>query len=132
MAINTKKAGPILERAKASIRLICFFLLFYRLPLLENKTKLTSLFCKENAFLLNNIFLVGIAFAIFYGTIFPLLAEGLANRKISVQAPFFNQVSLPLIIVLLILMGLTPFLAWNKASITRQIFGCLWQSLWAL
>ena len=100
--------------------IICFFLLFYRLPLLENKTKLTNLFCKENAFLLNNIFLVGIAFAIFYGTIFPLLAEGLANRKISVQAPFFNQVSLPLIIVLLILMGITPFLAWNKASITRM------------
>ena len=49
-----------------------------------------------------------------------MLAEGLANRKISVQAPFFNQVSLPLIIVLLILMGITPFLAWNKASITRM------------
>ena len=65
---------------------------------------------------------MGIAFAILgdYGTIFPLLAEGLANRKISVQAPFFNQVSLPLIIVLLILMGITPFLAWNKASITRM------------
>ena len=119
-AFARSNIGPAFLVFIAITLIICFFLLFYRLPLLENKTKLTSLFCKENAFLLNNIFLVGIAFAIFYGTIFPLLAEGLANRKISVQAPFFNQVSLPLIIVLLILMGITPFLAWNKASITRM------------
>ena len=99
--------------------LLCFSLLFYRLPLLENKTKIISLFCKENVFLLNNIFLVGIAFTVFYGTIFPLIAEALASRKISVQAPFFNQVSLPFVMLLLILMGIAPFLAWSKASITR-------------
>ena len=106
-AFARSNIGPAFLVFIAITLIICFFLLFYRLPLLENKTKLTSIFCKENAFLLNNIFLVGIAFAIFYGTIFPLLAEGLANRKISVQAPFFNQVSLPLVIVLLILMGQT-------------------------
>lgn len=118
-AFAQSKIGPSFLVFAAIVLLFCFTLLFYRLPLLENKTKLKSFFCKENSFLLNNILLMGICFAVFYGTIFPLIAEGLANRKISVQAPFFNQLSLPLVVILITLMGTAPFLAWNKANLSK-------------
>ena len=118
-AFAQSEIGPSFLVFTVILLIICFSLLFYRLPLMENKGRVRNIICKENAFLLNNILLMGLTFAIFYGTIFPLLAEGLAQRKISVQAPFFNQISLPIVILLMIAMGITPFLAWNKANLSR-------------
>ncbi len=78
--------------------------------------EIEALISKESSFLLNNLLFIGLFFATFLGTIFPLLSELLINRKVTVGAPFFNQVNGPIILSLIILMGICPLLAWQKAN----------------
>jgi cytochrome c-type biogenesis protein CcmF len=75
-----------------------------------------SFLSREATFLLNNWLLISICFAIFWGTVFPILSELFTGEKISVTAPFFNQVNWPLGLALLILTGVCPLIAWRKAS----------------
>jgi len=71
---------------------------------------------RESAFLLNNLLFLGFTFTVFLGTVFPLLAEAVRGIKVSVGAPFFDQVTVPIILALLLLMGIGPFIAWQRAS----------------
>ena len=71
---------------------------------------------RESAFLLNNIVLVSALFTIFLGTIFPLLSEAVAGMQVSVGAPYFNSVTVPLFLFLVFLMGVGPMIAWRRAS----------------
>ncbi|MBM4265659.1 MAG: heme lyase CcmF/NrfE family subunit [Deltaproteobacteria bacterium] len=93
-------------------------LLFWRLPLLKSRNELESIFSREAAFLLNNLILVGIAFTVFWGTVFPVLSEWVRGVKITVGPPFFNRVNAPLGIALVFLMGVGPVIAWRRASWT--------------
>ena len=61
-------------------------------------------------------YVLGIAFAIFWGTIYPLVSEAVANTKISVGPPYFRQVVGPLLAALVLLMGIGPLLPWRRAS----------------
>jgi cytochrome c-type biogenesis protein CcmF len=60
--------------------------------------------------------LIGAAFAVFWGTIFPLVAEAVTGEKISVGPPFFEKVNFPIGLVLLALAGIGPVIAWRRAS----------------
>ncbi|HEV8713351.1 MAG TPA: heme lyase CcmF/NrfE family subunit [Candidatus Binatia bacterium] len=91
-------------------------LLCYRLPELKSENELDSLLSREAAFLLNNWVLVGLAFATFWGTVFPVLSEWVRGVKITVGPPFFNKVNGPLGVLLLFLTGVGPVIAWRRAS----------------
>ncbi|MFI5235699.1 MAG: heme lyase CcmF/NrfE family subunit [Gemmatimonadales bacterium] len=93
-----------------------FTLLYTRWPLLEPEVQLESLASREAAFLFNNLLLVGIAFSVLWGTIFPILSELFRGTKITVGPPFFNRVNGPLGLLLLALTGIGPLIAWRKAS----------------
>jgi cytochrome c-type biogenesis protein CcmF len=93
-----------------------FALLYLRWPELEPDTKLESLASRESAFLFNNLVLVGIAFSVLWGTLFPILSEAVRGVKITVGPPFFNRVNIPLGLALLALTGIGPLIAWRKAS----------------
>lgn len=80
---------------------------------------------RESALLLNNVFLVVIMLTVLMGTVYPLLVEGLGLGKLSVGAPYFNAVFVPLMVPLLLLMGLGIHLKWNADS-WRNIFKKLW------
>ncbi|KTC94504.1 heme lyase CcmF/NrfE family subunit [Legionella erythra] len=73
-----------------------------------------ALVSKESALLLNNVFLVVIMLTVLMGTIYPLLIDGLGLGKLSVGAPYFNTVFVPLMIPLLLLMGLGIHLRWQQ------------------
>ncbi len=88
----------------------------YRLPELRTSGTIESFFSREAAFLFNNLILVGIAFAVFWGTVFPVLSEWVRGVKITVGPPFFNQVNAPLGVALLFLMGVGPVIAWRRAT----------------
>jgi len=95
---------------------ISLVLILWRLPLLHSDRQFESLISRESAFLMNNLVLLGIAFAVTWGTMFPLLTEGLTGSKVAVGPVFFNRVNIPIGLVLLALMGIGPVIAWRKAS----------------
>lgn len=92
-------------------------LVLYRLPVLRAQGDFESLLSREAAFLLNNLLLVGIAFATLWGTVFPLLSEAVRGEKLTVGPPFYNQVNGPLLLALLLLMGVGPLMGWRKTSL---------------
>src|SRR5437763_4148528 len=91
-------------------------LFFWRLPQLRSDNQLDSLLSRESSFLINNLLFLGITFAIFWGTIYPLVAEAVADQKVSVGPPYFKQVAGPLLGALLLLMGIGPLMPWRRAS----------------
>jgi cytochrome c-type biogenesis protein CcmF len=93
-----------------------FALLFWRLPQLRADNQLDALLSREASFLMNNLLFLGITFAIFWGTIYPLVAEAVADTKVSVGPPYFKQVAGPLLGVMLLLMGIGPLMPWRRAS----------------
>jgi cytochrome c-type biogenesis protein CcmF len=95
---------------------LSFTLLYTRWERLEADVQLESMVSREAAFLFNNLLLVGIAFSVLWGTLFPILSEAVRGTKISVGPPFFNKVNVPLGLLLLALTGIGPLIAWRKAS----------------
>ncbi|HXJ83948.1 MAG TPA: heme lyase CcmF/NrfE family subunit [Candidatus Methylomirabilis sp.] len=100
----------------ALVLLGSFSALAWRLERLKAQGELDSIVSRESVFLLNNLFLVAAAFTVFFGTVFPLIAEAVRGTKLSVGAPFFNLVNIPIFLGLLLLMGLGPLIAWRRAS----------------
>ncbi len=92
------------------------FLIVKRLPLLKSENELDSFLSRESSFLFNNLVLLGIGFATFWGTIFPIISEAFRGVKITVGPPFYNQVNVPIGMVLLALVGIGPVIAWRKAT----------------
>ena len=68
-------------------------LLFWRLPQLRSENRLDSLISREASFLLNNLLFLGLVFAIFWGTIFPLVSEAVQGVKITAGPPFIVRIS---------------------------------------
>src|SRR5689334_5585342 len=98
---------------------ITIYLVSTRLRDLEPRAELESMVSREAAFLYNNLLLVGIAFAVFWGTVFPMISEWATRNKITVGPPFFNAVNVPLGLTLLALTGIGPLIAWRKASLSN-------------
>ena len=94
-----------------------FALLATRLPLLAAEARLESMVSREAGFLFNNLLLVGVAFSVLWGTLFPILSELVQGTKVTVGPPFFNQVNVPLGLGLLALTGIGPLIAWRRASL---------------
>ncbi len=92
------------------------YLVATRLKDMEATATLESMVSREAAFLYNNLVLVGIAFSVLWGTLFPILSEWVRGSKITVGPPFFNTVNVPLGLLLLALTGVGPLIAWRKAS----------------
>jgi cytochrome c-type biogenesis protein CcmF len=102
------------------------YLVSTRLRDLEATARLESMVSREASFLFNNLLLVGIAFSVLWGTLFPIISEAVRGTKITVGAPFFNQVNVPLGLGLLALTGIGPLIAWRRASVAnlrRQFTG---------
>jgi cytochrome c-type biogenesis protein CcmF len=92
-------------------------LIITRLDYLKSERELDSVLSRESSFLFNNLMLLAAAFAVLWGTIFPVISEAARNVKITVGAPYFNRVNVPLGLFLLLLTGLGPLFAWRKTSV---------------
>jgi cytochrome c-type biogenesis protein CcmF len=69
---------------------------------------------RETVFLVNNLLLTAFTFTVLVGTLYPLIAEAARGVKVSVGEPFFDRMSLPLLVLLLFLMGVGPALPWRR------------------
>jgi len=110
----------------ALVLLTALALLAWRWDALSAQGELDSVVSRESAFLLNNVLLIAAAFTVFFGTVFPLLSEAVRGVKVSVGAPFFNQVNVPLFLALIFLMGVGPLIAWRRASPDNLRRSFLW------
>ena len=115
-AFAQSNIGPFFATFLIFSLVFSFGLLWLRLPLLKADNRLESFASRETAFLLNNWVLLGMLFAVFWGTVFPLVSEAFTGEQITVGAPFFNQVNIPIGLVLLLLTGAGPLFAWRRTS----------------
>ena len=95
---------------------VSFGFLIYRLPLLRARNELDSWLSREAAFMLNNWILLFSAFFVLFATMFPTISEAVRGERLTVGPPFFNQWMLPIGLVLLMLTGIGPLLAWRKST----------------
>lgn len=108
------------------------WLLLERLDYLKSGQALDSLVSRESSFLFNNLLLLAACFAVLWGTLFPVISEAVQGVKISVGAPFFNKVNIPIGLLLLLLTGLGPLFAWRKTSVESLKKNFMMPGLFAL
>jgi cytochrome c-type biogenesis protein CcmF len=92
-------------------------LVMSRAAALRSEHRLDSLLSREAAFLLNNLVLVSMCFVIFWGTFFPLISEAVTGDGASVGPPWFDRYTVPLALVLVLLSGIGPLIAWRRATL---------------
>jgi cytochrome c-type biogenesis protein CcmF len=102
-----------------SILVFSFGLVIYRLPLLRARNELDSWVSREAAFMANNWILLFSAFFVLFATMFPTLSEAVTGQRITVGPPFFNRWMAPIGLVLLLLTGTGPLLAWRKSTLSN-------------
>jgi cytochrome c-type biogenesis protein CcmF len=100
----------------ALVLVVSVVLILSRLPDLKSEARLDSLLSREAFFLLNNLVLLGLALVIFWGTFFPLISEALSGEKQSVGPPWFDRLATPLALVLVLLSGIGPLVAWRRIT----------------
>jgi cytochrome c-type biogenesis protein CcmF len=86
---------------------------------LRSEHRLDSLLSREAAFLLNNLVLVALCFVVFWGTFFPLISEAVTGDEASVGPPWFDRYVTPLALVLVLLSGIGPLIAWRRATVAN-------------
>jgi cytochrome c-type biogenesis protein CcmF len=108
------------------ILVFSFGWVIYRLPLLRASNELDSWASREAAFLVNNWILLFSAFFVLFATMFPTLSEAVTGERITIGPPFFNRWMVPIGLVLLLLTGVGPLLAWRKTSVSNLKYQFMW------
>lgn len=96
---------------------VCLFTFFKQKDHLKSENRLESIVSRESSFLFNNLILLTACFTVLWGTLFPVLSEYVQGSKVTVGAPFYNRVNLPIGLFLLFLTGIGPLLAWRSTSL---------------
>jgi cytochrome c-type biogenesis protein CcmF len=112
---------------------VCIFTYILQRKHLQSDHQLESLVSRESSFLFNNLVLLTACFVILWGTLFPLLSEYVQGNKVTVGAPFYNRVAVPIGLFLLFLTGVGPLLPWRATSLRsiRRNFVLPVIALWA-
>ncbi|MBM3946605.1 MAG: heme lyase CcmF/NrfE family subunit, partial [SAR202 cluster bacterium] len=103
-----------------------FAAFFLRYNAFKNSTPLDSALSREAAFLVNNLLFLAIAFVVLWGVVFPLLADAFQGETVTVARPFYDVVTGPLFLALLLLMGIGPLVPWRRASLKRLRYALGW------
>jgi cytochrome c-type biogenesis protein CcmF len=113
---------------------VCIFTYILQRNHLQAEHRLESLVSRESSFLFNNLVLLTACFVILWGTLFPILSEYVEGNKVTVGAPFYNRVAIPIGLFLLFLTGVGPLLPWRSTSLraVRRNFILPTIALWAM
>jgi cytochrome c-type biogenesis protein CcmF len=96
---------------------VCIFTYVLQRSHLKSDHQLESLVSRESSFLFNNLVLLAACFVILWGTLFPVLSEYVEGSKVTVGAPWYNAVAIPIGLFLLFLTGVGPLLPWRSTSL---------------
>jgi cytochrome c-type biogenesis protein CcmF len=105
------------------------YLILNRLDFLKSEAQLESVLSRESSFLFNNLILLASCFAILWGTLFPVISEAVTGEKISVDAPFYNKVNVPIGLFLILLTGIGPLIAWRRSSLESLKRAFFWPTV---
>jgi cytochrome c-type biogenesis protein CcmF len=108
--------GPALLGFLGVVAAVGIGLIAWRGDRLRSVGRIDSPVSRESAFLANNLLFAGLAFVVLLGTVYPLLAEALQGRELSVGEPYFDRMTTPLGLALLFLMAVAPALPWRATS----------------
>ncbi len=113
---------------------VCIFTYILQRDHLKADHHLESLVSRESSFLFNNLVLLVACFVILWGTLFPILSEYVEGSKVTVGAPFYNRVAIPIGLFLLFLTGVGPLLPWRSTSLraVRRNFILPTIALWGM
>ena len=115
-AFGDSTVGPYILGLIAVVLIGSTALIVSRLDDLRSEKRIDSLISRESVFLVNNLLLVALCAAIFWGTFFPLISELFTGNKASLAAPWFDRYTTPLAILLVLFTGIGPLLAWRRVS----------------
>jgi cytochrome c-type biogenesis protein CcmF len=99
------------------VLVVCIFTFILQRDHLKSDRKIESLVSRESSFLFNNIIFLAACFTILWGTLYPVLSEYVQGNRVTVGAPWYNRIAIPIGLSLLALMGLGPLLAWRSSSL---------------
>jgi len=114
-----------------TLAVFCFFF-FKNKSSLRSEHKLESIVSRESSFLFNNLLFVILCIVVLLGTWFPKLTELIEEKKVTVSAPYYNSVAIPVALLLLILTAVGPLLAWRKTSLESLKRNFLWPTIGAI
>jgi cytochrome c-type biogenesis protein CcmF len=115
-AFGDGPVGPVFLGFFFFVALGSLGLVAWRWDQVRDRAELDAAVSREGAFLTVNVLFLAMTFAVLIGTLFPLIVEAVNGARVTVGAPFFDQVSLPLWMAVLWLMGVGPLLPWRKAE----------------
>jgi cytochrome c-type biogenesis protein CcmF len=115
-AFANSNIGPWFVGFLGLTLLVCLIAYVKNRDYLKSENVLDSMVSRESSFLFNNLLFLIACIAVLSGTLFPVFSEWFTNNRISVGAPFFNKVMIPIGLAILFLTGVGPLLAWRKTS----------------
>jgi cytochrome c-type biogenesis protein CcmF len=115
-AFTQSGIGPMILAFFGVTVAVTVTLIAWRGERLRSPGAIDSPLSREGAFLLNNLLFAAFAFVVLLGTVFPLLAEAINGQQIAVGEPYFDRMTMPIVVALLFLMAIAPVLPWRKAS----------------
>ena len=131
-AFTQSPIGPFFLTFLAIVLLGSLALLGWRSETLQSEGRFDAALSRETAFMVNNLLFAAFAFVVLLGTMFPLIAEAARGAKVSVGGPYFNEMSVPIALLLVFLAGVGPALPWRKGSLELLRGKFRWPSIVAL
>ncbi len=96
---------------------VCLFTFVLQRDHLKSDHKIESLASRESSFLFNNLVFLTLCFTVLWGTLFPIISEYVQGNRVTVGAPWYNRIAVPIGLFLLLLMAVGPLLAWRSSSL---------------
>ncbi len=134
-SFTTSGIGPALLGFFGLVAAAVVVLVGLRGDRLRSPGRVDSALSREGTFLANNLLFAAFALVVLLGTVFPLIVEAVNGRRISVGAPYFTRMTMPVGLALLFLMAAAPALPWRAASAevaSRRLLGPAWTGAAAL
>ncbi len=120
-AFSNSDVGPYLIGLFGVVVILSVVLIMYRADSLRSQSRLDAPLSREGLFLANNFAFGALAMVILLGTVFPLAYEAIEGSQVTVGSPYFNEMTMPIIVTLLVLMAIAPLLPWRTTSLDLAI-----------
>lgn len=115
-AFGDGPVGPFFLAFFIIVTLVSVSLVVWRWDQVRDRSDLDAVVSREGAFIGVNVLFLAMTFAVLLGTVFPLFVEATTGSRVTVGAPFFDAITLPVWMLVLLLMGIGPLLPWRRAE----------------